>query len=228
VPEISPSVLESLFGLFVHDLRNPAATLGANISFVREVINDPSVPPQEVAEALGDAQQALGDLMRGLDQLAWIGRWVNDKVPVSPVVVDLRAAFEGAKRRIKYGPVEFTMPPEGELRVRGGDAIERLLDLLVANGHQHAPQKTVRVRSVREQDHLVIELEDEGRPVGSDVRTQAFSLEGQMGLKGRAEGRYGRVAGLFVASILAQAAGARLEASERNGKNLFRVYLTPA
>jgi K+-sensing histidine kinase KdpD len=228
VPEISPAVLESLFGLIVHDRRNPAATLGANISFVREVINDPSVPPQEVTEALGDAQQALGDLMRGLDQLSWIGRWANDKVSVSPAVVDVRAVFEGAKRRIKYGPVEFTLPAEGELRVRGGEAIERLIDLLVANGHQHAPQKPVRVRAAREQDQIVIELEDEGRPIGNDVRSLAFSLEGQVGLKGRAEGRYGRVAGLFVASILAQAAGARIESAERQGKNLFRVRLTPA
>jgi K+-sensing histidine kinase KdpD len=227
VPEISPAVLESLFGLIVHDLRNPAATLGANISFVREVLDDPSVPPQEVTEALSDAQQALGDLMRGLDQIAWIGRWANDKVPVSPAIADVRAVFEAAKRRIKYGQVEF-VTPEPDLRVRGGESIERLIDLLVANGHQHAPQRPVRVRAARERDAVVVEVEDEGRPIGNDVRTLAFSLEGQVGLKGRAEGRYGRVAGLFVASILAQAAGARLDAVERDGKNVFRIRLTPA
>jgi signal transduction histidine kinase len=221
-------VLESLFGLIVHDLRNPAATLGANISFVREVLNDPKVPQQEVSEALSDAQQALGDLMRGLDQLAWIGRWANDKVSVSPAVIDLRAAFEGAKRRVRYGAVEFSLPEHGELRVRGGEAIERLIDLLVANGHQHAPQKTVRVRALRSEGQVIVELEDEGRPIADDLRTLAFTLEGQVGLKGRAEGRYGRVAGLFVASILAQAAGAKLESEERLGRNIFRIHLTPA
>jgi K+-sensing histidine kinase KdpD len=227
VPEITPAVLESLFGLIVHDLRNPAATLGANIGFVREVMDDPTVSPQELGEALSDAQQALTDLMRGLDQLAWIGRWANDKVAPSPATADLRNVFEAAKRRIKYGAVEFTMPDE-ELRVRGGEAIERLIDLLVANGHQHAPQKTVRVRALREGEHVLVEIEDEGRPIGSEVRSLAFSLEGQVSLKGRAEARYGRVAGLFVASILAQAAGARLEPAERAGRNLFRVVLVPA
>jgi hypothetical protein len=44
-------------------------------------------------------------------------------------------------------------------------------------------------------------------------------------MKGRSEGRYGRVLGLFSASILAQAAGARLEARERDGLNVFRVLL---
>ena len=225
--EITPAVLESLFGLIVHDLRNPAATLGANIGFVREVMDDPSVSPQEVHEALSDAQQALTDLMRGLDQIVWIGRWANDKVAPSPAVSNLRAVFESTRRRIKYGAVEFVLPEES-VRVRGGEAIERLIDLLVANSHQHAPQKLVKVQAVREGDHVVVEIEDEGRPIGPDLRSQAFSLEGQVGLKGRAEARYGRVAGLFVASILAQSAGARLESVERRGKNVFRILLTAA
>lgn len=224
MPEISPATIESLFGLIVHDLRNPAATLGANIGFVREVMDDPSVPPQELNEALSDAQQALTDLMRGLDQLAWIGRWANDRVAPSPVLSELQNVFEAAKRRLKYGSVEFVMPSEA-LRVRGGESLERLIELLVVNGHQHAPQKTVQVRARREPAGVVVEIEDQGRPIGPDVRTQAFSLEGQIGLKGRAEARYGRVAGLFVASILAQAAGARIEASERDGHNLFRLLL---
>ncbi|HEX6241370.1 MAG TPA: hypothetical protein VFZ61_10770, partial [Polyangiales bacterium] len=180
VPEISPATLESLFGLIVHDLRNPAATLGANIGFVREVMDDPSVPPQELNEALSDAQQALTDLMRGLDQLAWIGRWANDRVAASPAVLDLRAVFESARRRLKYGSVEFT-PPDGELKVRGGESLERLIELLVVNGFQHAPQKTVRVRALREGSGVCVEIEDEGRPIGVEVRNVAFSLEGQMG-----------------------------------------------
>jgi K+-sensing histidine kinase KdpD len=226
VPEISKAALESLFGLIVHDLRNPAATLGANISFVREVLSDPSVPEQEVRDALGDAEQALSDLMRGLDQIAWIGRWANDRVTPSPAVQDVRSVFDSVAKRIKYGATTFT-PPTEELRVRGGEPLERLIDLLVANGHQHAPQKQVRVRGFREYEHIVVEIEDEGRPLGVDVREQAFTLEGQTGLKGRAEGRYGRVAGLFVASILAAAAGARIECAVREGKNQFRLLLQP-
>jgi signal transduction histidine kinase len=163
--------------------------------------------------------------MRGLDQIAWIGRWANDKVVPSPAISNLRAVFESTRRRIKYGAVEFTLPEEG-MRVRGGEAIERLIDLLVANSHQHAPQKLVKVGAVREGDHVAVEIEDEGRPIGPDLRSAAFSLEGQVGLKGRAEARYSRVAGLFVASILAQSSGARLEAIERQGKNVFRVLLT--
>lgn len=227
VPEIKPSVLESLFGLIVHDLRNPAATIGANLSFVREVADDPSVPPQEVADALADAQQALSDLMRGLDQLAWIGRWSNGNPAASALVTELRGTLEGAKKRIKYGAVEFELPNEG-VRVKGGEALERLIEVLVVNGHQHAPGKLVKVRGFTEGDGVFVEVEDEGRPLGPEFRDSAFTLEGQVGLKGRAEGRYGRVAGLFAAAILAQALEAQIIPLERAGKNVFRVALKAA
>jgi len=224
VSEIKPAVLESLFGLIVHDLRNPAATMGANLSFVRDVADDPSVPPQEVADALSDAQQALYDLMRGLDQLAWIGRWFNGNIAASTSIVDLRVALEGAKKRIRYGAVEFAAPSE-EIRIKGGEAFERLIELLVTNGQQHAPSKLVKVRALREGAEVFVEVEDEGRPLGPDFRESAFTLDGQVGLKGRAEGRYGRVAGLFAAAILAQALEARIIPIERQGKNVFRIAL---
>lgn len=227
MPEIKPALLESLFGLIVHDLRNPAATLGANLSFVREVADDPSVPPTEVAEALSDAQQALGDLMRGLDQLSWIGRWANETQPAPAGVHDVRVALEGAKRRIKYGAVEFTLPSE-ELRARAGESLERLVELLVVNGHQHAPGKLVRVSAGREGGQVYVDVEDEGRILGADFRETAFTLDGQFALKGRAEGRYGRVAGLFAAAVLAQGMEARIEPMERNGRNVFRIVLKAA
>lgn len=227
MPEIKPALLESLFGLIVHDLRNPAATLGANLSFVREVADDPSVPPSEVAEALSDAQQALGDLMRGLDQLSWMGRWANGNQPAPAGVHDVRVALEGAKRRIKYGSVEFTMPSE-ELRAKAGESLERLVELLVANGHQHAPGKLVKVSALRDGADVVVEVEDEGRVLAPDFRESAFTLEGQFALKGRAEGRYSRVAGLFAAAVLALGLEARIEPLERRGKNVFRIVLKAA
>jgi signal transduction histidine kinase len=228
VPEIKPAVLESLFGLIVHDLRNPAATLGANLSFVREVMEDPTVERQEIAEALSDAQQALYDLMRGVDQLSWIGRWFNERAAAGVLLERVQDTFERVRARVKYGLLEIEAPAP-ELRVRGGDALERLIDVLVANGHQHAPRKSVRLRAMRETViegvQVVIEVIDKGRPLAPELQELAFTLEGQTALKGRAEGRYGRVAGLFAASTLAQALGARLDAIERDGDNVFRVTL---
>jgi len=224
VPEIKPAVLEALVSMIVHDLRNPTATLGANISFVREVLDDESVPRDEIDDALADAQQALYDLMRGLDQVSWIGRWCNERSPAGVAVEGLRATFERVRARVRYGELTIEQPEAG-LKVRGGDALERLLDLLIANGHQHAPRTVVTLSAARTGDTVVVEVVDEGRPLAPELAQLAFTLEGQTAVKGRSEGRYGRVAGLFSASILAQALGATLDAVERDGHNVFRVVL---
>lgn len=229
MPEIKPAVLESLLGLVVHDLRNPAATIGANLGFVSEVLDDPSVGREEINEALADAQQALYELMRGFDQLAWIGRWCNGREPPGIQVEPLRATFERVRTRVRYGALEIELPDPG-LRVRGGDVLERLLELLIVNGHQHAPRTSVKLRAVRdsEQERPVIEVEDRGRALAPELQPLAFTLEGQTALKSRPEGRYGRVAGLFAASLLAQSLGATLDAVERAGANVFRVTLARA
>ncbi|MDB4990315.1 MAG: hypothetical protein JWN04_5493 [Myxococcaceae bacterium] len=224
MPEIKPAVFEAMMNLVVHDLRNPAATLGANLSFVDEVLDDETVDKAEIKDALADAQQALHDLKNGLDQLSWIGRWSHERAPVATAVESLRSTLERVEARNKYGALQVEKPLL-DVRVRGGDALERLLELLIANGHQHAPRTAVTLRTVRDGGQLVIEVEDQGRPISPELAEAAFTLEGQTAVKGRAEGRYGRVLGLFCASILAQSLGVRLHVIERDKRNVFRVQL---
>lgn len=227
MPQIKPEILSSLIGLVVHDLRNPAATLGANLSFVREVADDPDVPPEEVNEALGDAQQALGDLMRGLDQLSWIGRWISDNPAAPATSEDVRTVLEAARKRIRSPLVDVELPEPGK-RVKGGEALERLIEVLVSNAQQHAPGKQVHVKAQYADNEVWVEVHDEGRALADDLRDAAFTLDGQMQLKGRADGRYGRVVGLFAAATLAQALGAQLEATGQDGAAVFRIGLSAA
>ena len=227
MPEIKPADLEAVINLVVHDLRNPAATLGANLSFVDEVIEDETVDRSEIREALADAQQALNDLKNGLDQLSWLGRWSNERAPTGSAVESLRATVERVQKRVRYGALQVE-EPIADVRVRGGDALERLLELLISNGHQHAPRSPVRLRALSEAGSVVVEVEDRGRAVAPELSELAFTLAGQTAVKGRSEGRYGRVLGLFSASVLAQAAGARLSAFERDEHNVFRVELSLA
>ncbi|MDB4972089.1 MAG: Chemotaxis protein methyltransferase CheR [Myxococcaceae bacterium] len=227
MPEIKPAALEAMINLVVHDLRNPAATLGANLSFVDEVLDDETVDKAEVRDALADAQQALHDLKNGLDQLSWIGRWFNERAPIGTAIESLRSTLERVEARHKYGTLVVEKPLL-DRRVRGGDALERLVELLIANGLQHAPRAPVTLRTLQEGAELLVEIEDRGRPIPPELSEVAFTLEGQTALKGRAEGRYGRVLGLFSAAILAQALGVQLSVIERESRNVFRIALRAA
>ena len=70
---IDPEEMGQALGLLVHDLRNPAATISANVDFLQEV----GLVDTDSIEALQDVKLAVGELRRGLDMLAWVSRWLS-------------------------------------------------------------------------------------------------------------------------------------------------------
>ena len=75
---INADEMGHVLGLLVHDLRNPAATISANVDFLQEV----GLADTDSIEALQDVKLAVGELRRGLDMLAWISRWFTGQVPL--------------------------------------------------------------------------------------------------------------------------------------------------
>ena len=65
---INAEALGEALGLLVHDLRNPAATISANVDFLQEV----GLEDTDSREAVQDVKLAVGELRRGLDMIAWI------------------------------------------------------------------------------------------------------------------------------------------------------------
>ncbi len=223
LPEVRLDSLGTALGLVVHDLRNPAAALGANISYVREVLGEPDMDAAEVDDALTDAHVALHDLMRGLDQLSWLGRWLQGTAPTSTHPEDVRTVLEAAKARIKRTNVLFDLPPEG-VQVQGGETLERLVELLVANSCQHShTSKTVTVSAHVAPESVDFRIHDAGQPISEDLRELAFSLEGQDQVKSRIDGRYSRALGLFSVGLLAKALGVTVTSAGKPGDAVFSV-----
>lgn len=213
-----------LLGLVVHDLRNPMSTIGANVAYLAEVGVAVS---GDAEEALADTETAVGDLTRGLDQVAWIGRWLSGDPAVKSADADAVTAVRTAAEREKSLGIELDLPSE-PLRVRGGGALPKLVEVLLSNCAQHARRSPVHLSVRREGDAVWVELRDGGAAIAPELRERAFTLAGQQDLKGRMDGRYGRVAGLFAARVLADAMGARLEADGVDGAAIFRIRLEPA
>lgn len=219
--------VSDMLALVVHDLRNPVATISANVSFVREEGAEALQGDTDLVEALDDVDLAMNDLMRGLQQLAWIARWIGGTTPVEAAGGDVRQAVESALHRI-----EKTIPTTygdalGEPKY-GGAPLSQTVELLIRNSLQHDPRGTPRVEVRREEDTLVIEVRDAGKAVAEDLRDQVFDMDGQQCIKSRPDGRYSRALGLLAARALADGLSATLEAGGTDGDAWFQLRLPAA
>ncbi|MDH5490749.1 MAG: hypothetical protein OEY14_02125 [Myxococcales bacterium] len=219
--DLVPAELSKLLGLFVHDLRNPAATLGANIDFLREVgVEDP-----DAKEAVDDMVLALEDLKRGLTQLAWIARWIGGQpaVALEPgdlcrLLPPLMGGQPGIEATLDLGGLASAPVP-------GAPAVAKMVELLLANAKHHLRRGVASVTLRQAEGGLVLEFVDGGVAIAEELRGDVFTLGGQGRVKSRPDGRYGRFAGLLALRVLADAIGARLEATGQDGAATVRIHL---
>jgi K+-sensing histidine kinase KdpD len=221
---INDDEMGHVLGLLVHDLRNPAATITANVDFLQEV----GLADNDSVEALQDVKLAVGELRRGLDMLAWVSRWFTGQVPLEAANGDVGMFLERIERADTPVPVTVEIAEGDQLYAQGAQVAVEVVDLLLHNTRAYVadPQATIRVR--HERGHVVIEVEDAGEAIAPELRKTAFTLEGQKALKGRLDGRYARFVGLFAAAVVLDGVGGTIEADGERGAAIFRVYLREA
>jgi K+-sensing histidine kinase KdpD len=221
-PELA-GALPALIALLVHDLRNPVATIGANLGFLADAAGTDGEP--EFDEAVRDTQTALAELTRGLEHLAWLGRALEGLPVVEPATADVVEAVRAVASRPPRGLPPVVDAPEEVLRARGATALPRTLEILLANAAHHVPDTPATI-TVRDQGtNVLVEVRDAGRAVAPDLRASAFTAPGQVRLKDRGDGRYARAVGLYAARLLADAMGAAIEAGGVDGAAVVRLYL---
>lgn len=211
-------------GLLVHDLRNPAATITANVDFLQEVGLDDT----DSVEALQDVKLAVRELRRGLDMLAWISRWLSGQVPLEAADGDAGVFVKRLERADTPVPVDIEIAADDQLYAHGAHVAVEVVELLLHNTRANVadPRATVRVHQLGSQ--VVIEVEDAGEAIAPELRANAFTLAGQKALKGRLDGRYARFVGLFAAAVVLDGVGGSIEADGESGAAIFRIYLPAA
>lgn len=221
---INSEELGQALGLIVHDLRNPAATITANVDFLKEV----GLADTDSIDALQDLKLAVGELRRGLDMVAWISRWLTGHIPLEAANGDVGVFIRRLEREATPVPVEVDVDASGQLYAQGAQVALEVANLLLHNTASNVPDSSAKVR-VYERDHrVVIEIEDSGEAIAPELRDAAFTLEGQKALKGRLDGRYSRFVGLFAAAVVLDGIGGTIEADGDKGAAVFRVSLRQA
>jgi len=207
--------LAEVLALVVHDLRNPIATISANLSFIRQCAD---LEDEEAHDALDDVQDALSALTHGLEQIGWIGGWFGGSTAIGVSPGDARDAVCDAVEAVG-GDVELDLPDDPVRVEAAGPPLGKLVEVFLRSAQQHGHAR------VRLTPDAAIEILDDGPAVGADLREQVFSMRGQREVKSRRDGRYVRVVGLLAARALAETLGATVEADGEDGAAVFRIRL---
>ncbi len=222
--EIDADQMGQVLGLLVHDLRNPAATISANVDFLQEV----GLADDDSDDALQDVRLGVGELRRGLDMLAWISRWLTGHVPLEAANGDVGMFLERLERADTPVPVTVEIARDDQLYAHGAQVAVEVVDLLLHNTRANVPDGHATVRVYQRSNRVVIEVQDAGEAIAPELRKAAFTLEGQQALKGRLDGRYSRFVGLFAAAVVLDGVGGTIEADGEKGAAVFRVFLPGA
>lgn len=222
--QISADEMGQLLGLLVHDLRNPAATISANVDFLQEV----GLADDDSVEALQDVRLAMGELRRGLDLVAWISRWLTGDAPIEATNGDVGMFMERLERAETAVPVSVEIARDDQLYAHGAQIAVEVVELLLRNTLANVAEPTATVRVYQQGSHVTIEVQDAGEAIAPELRATAFTLEGQKALKGRLDGRYSRFVGLFAAAVVLDGVGGTIEADGEKGAAIFRVSLRGA
>ncbi|MGB5268852.1 MAG: ATP-binding protein [Polyangiales bacterium] len=222
--EIDADQMGQVLGLLVHDLRNPAATISANVDFLQEV----GLADDDSDDALQDVRLGVGELRRGLDMLAWISRWLTGHVPLEAANGDVGMFLERLERADTPVPVTVEIARDDQLYAHGAQVAVEVVDLLLHNTRANVPDGHATVRVYQRGNRVVIEVQDAGEAIAPELRKAAFTLEGQQALKGRLDGRYSRFVGLFAAAVVLDGVGGTIEADGEKGAAVFRVFLPGA
>ena len=221
---INADQMGDVLGLLVHDLRNPAATITANVDFLQEV----ELADTDSVEALEDVKLAVGELRRGLDMLAWISRWLTGHVPLEAANGDAGMFVERLERANTAVPVTIEIVRDDQLYAQGAQVAVEVVDLLLHNTRANVAEPSATVRVYQDGEWVVIEVQDAGEAIAPELRDKAFTLEGQKALKGRLDGRYSRFVGLFAAAVVLDGVGGTIEADGERGAAVFSIRLRGA
>ncbi|MCC7381351.1 MAG: hypothetical protein IT384_05950 [Deltaproteobacteria bacterium] len=220
---------EEMSSLLVHDLKNPIATILANLELV---LRDESVDRPEVVQALTDAQRSARRLLALAKNLLDVARMEAGRMPLHREDVDLHLVLQELirPRTLAAGlrGVRFELNVPAGLRLRCDlDLIQRLFENLLDNSLRYTPASgRIQISHVASQDALRVRVGNTGPPIPAQARVLVFEKYAQ-GVAG--VGRMNLGLGLYFCRLASEAHGGRIWVEETPElPTLFTVELPTA
>jgi signal transduction histidine kinase len=231
---IDSQLIGELLGLLAHDLRNPLSALHSNLGYLDTVL---SSRDDEAREAVDDGVVSCDGLSHVIDNVDLLGQVLRGGLRVQKSPSPAAALIAGAVERCQPAARSHGLSLELDAKARqlhaavdvGRDLATRALTNLIRNSIQHAPSSsTVFVTASAEGDRVLVRVSDSGTPLTDELRETAFTAEGQVAAKARANSRYSRGMGLYCARLAATFCGAEirvLEPPPGGSGNVFQLAL---
>jgi signal transduction histidine kinase len=219
-----------MLALVAHDLRNPLSALHSNVGYL---VGLPQCEDTETREALDDASLSCECLVVIIDNLDVLARHLEGKPSAPTMRFSVLAALQEAVSRCERIAASHgcrlnleASAASAAIQVRANrDFLVRCVVNLLLNSVQHASGSTIELGASVSASDCQITVTDGGALLAPEDRERAFMASGQLVAKTNGSGRYSRGLGLFVASLSAEAAGARLSAATIGRSNRFQLLV---
>ena len=230
---IESQLIGELLGLLAHDLRNPLSALHSNLGYLDTVL---SSRDDEAREAMDDGVVSCDGLSHVIDNVDLLGQVLRGGLRVQKSPSPAAALIAGAVERCQPAARSHGLSLELDAKARqlhaavdvGRDLATRALTNLIRNSIQHAPpSSTVFVTASADGDRVLVRVSDSGTSLTDDLRETAFTAEGQVAAKARANSRYSRGMGLYCARLAATFCGGEIRVLDAPGGtgNVFQLAL---
>lgn len=233
---IESRLVGELLGLLAHDLRNPLSALHSNLGYLDSVL---ASRDEEAREAVEDGVVSCDGLSHVIDNVDLLGQVLRGQLRVQKSPSPAAALIAGAVERCQPAARSHGLTLELDSKARGlhaavevgRDLAARALTNLIRNSIQHAPPgSVVGVTAASDAERVRIHVRDSGTTLTDELREVAFTAEGQVASKARANSRYSRGMGLYCARLAATLCGGEISVvNDPSGSgNVFQLSLPRA
>jgi two-component system OmpR family sensor kinase len=201
-----------------HELRTPFAVLSGEL----ELASRPGRSREELASAVARAAEETTRLSRITDQLLFLARADEDRIPARRAPTEVRQLLASSARQAagRAGPAGVSCKvraPAGLIADLDPDRVREAVDNLVDNALRFAPQGSQVVLAAQAVGHdLAIEVTDQGPGFPPEYLPHAFERFRRPDT-GRSRADGGAGLGLAIVSAIARAHGGRATAGNQPG-----------